>query len=1033
MRYLCLYLLLISQLSFGQKFNFVEYGIEEGLPQSQIKDLYQDSKGYLWICTHGGIAKFDGKNFKSWTKEDGLLDAHVISITESDNGQIIAGTRDGLIVIENDQLKTYSLSQGVPGKTVWDVENINGKIWIATDKGICFFENDEISLPNDQHHFLKSDSRCIEYDYKNELLYLYSGNKFYTFQNNQWDSLNIEGVIALDICVNENGQVFIGQWNAPQLSTIENGKLVPLAEKVNSPITKLFVDNNKNVWASSWDKGMLCLHPDYTYDQYSIDNGLPSNSYWGVIQDNESNMWFGSFGGGLIKFSQDPFVHYDLDAGLPSIVVNAVKFDSKNRLWIGTDNGVKVGVIEGLHINWIDGPWDKAFSNKKIVTFYEMQNGNMAIGCYDDDYRMSIFNGTSFYHFKERLGAPAFWFHETTDGTLWAGTDFKGVFKTGPKGDEFIKIKHGDNRIITINEDLSGNIWMGTYGHGINILIKDSVYVFNQDKLEGTTISKFIINDNGTVWAGTDDRGVLGLKLENNALKVVDSINTKNGAIDNKVTGLNVDSKGDLWVGTSKGIMIIHNHLNDRSIKSYSKADGFIHSETTYDPFAEYNDYMYIATSGGITRMDMNYEYQPSGIDKLVFSELQLEYKNHEIKDNLDDYGFPEKLDFNYDQNHLTFYFNTIHFSVPEKVKYRFKMEGLDPDWTPYTKDGKITYSSLNPGNYTLHVQAINSLGDKGIERTIEIRIKPPFWQTIWFKVSVGILLILIVYGIFRWRTNKLRKDREKLEKTVTERTLELRHQKEIVEEKNKEITDSISYAKRIQTAILPPDKLIRECFPNSFVWYLPKDIVAGDFYWMELSGDHVLFAAADCTGHGVPGAMVSVVCHVALNRTVREFGIVESGKVLDKTRELVVNTFERSEMDVRDGMDIALVSYNRKTKEITYSGAHNPLWLIRNNEVIEYKADKQPIGKFEMDQAFTSHTIQLEKGDQFYLFSDGYADQFGGDRGKKFKGKNFKDLLQKNAHLAMDIQLAELQKAFYEWKGDYEQLDDVCVIGVRI
>lgn len=251
------------------------------------------------------------------------------------------------------------------------------------------------------------------------------------------------------------------------------------------------------------------------------------------------------------------------------------------------------------------------------------------------------------------------------------------------------------------------------------------------------------------------------------------------------------------------------------------------------------------------------------------------------------------------------------------------------------------------------------------------------------------------------------------------------------LEEKNKEIIDSISYAKRIQSAILPPNKIVKEYLVDSFVIYEPKDIVAGDFYWMTQRQNKIIFAAADCTGHGVPGALVSVICNNALNRSVRDYNLTEPAKILDKTREIFIQEFDNSDEDVKDGMDIALCSLQNNTLE--YAGANNPLWLIRNNELIEIKANKQPIGKFDNPTPYLNHTINLQKGDTFYVFSDGYADQFGGEKGKKFKSANFKKLLLSIQKQSMEEQKKTLQSSFKNWKGNLEQLDDVCIIGVRI
>jgi serine phosphatase RsbU (regulator of sigma subunit) len=325
--------------------------------------------------------------------------------------------------------------------------------------------------------------------------------------------------------------------------------------------------------------------------------------------------------------------------------------------------------------------------------------------------------------------------------------------------------------------------------------------------------------------------------------------------------------------------------------------------------------------------------------------------------------------------------------------------------------------------------------------------------QQILLVVFSLIAIIMIVLVVFVYRSNIKRKkaNEELLNKNekINLQSEKIHFQNEELGQKNREIVDSINYAKRIQNAILPTEKVFQEKLGESFVLYAPKDIVAGDFYWMETpkklvpdnASDIVLFAAADCTGHGVPGAMVSVICNNGLNRSVREHKLLDPGKILDKTREIVLEEFEKSEEEVKDGMDIALVSL-QKGKEhtkIDYAGAHNPLWIIRKDskEIEEYKANKQPIGKYDELDPYTTHSIELNKGDSLYVFSDGYSDQFGGEKGKaggkKMKTTNFKKLLLSIQELSMAEQKDKLLYFFNEWKGDLEQLDDVCVIGVRV
>lgn len=274
------------------------------------------------------------------------------------------------------------------------------------------------------------------------------------------------------------------------------------------------------------------------------------------------------------------------------------------------------------------------------------------------------------------------------------------------------------------------------------------------------------------------------------------------------------------------------------------------------------------------------------------------------------------------------------------------------------------------------------------------------------------------------------------LEDKVAKRTQELKLQKDLIEEKNREVMDSIHYAQRLQTAILPTAQYIYENLRDSFILFKPKDIVSGDFYWMTDFEGKVYVAAVDCTGHGVPGAMVSIVGANGLNRCVKEFGLKKPGDILNKLRELVIETFNAShDGEVKDGMDIALLAIDKANHRIEFAGANNPLWIAHRDtkEMEIVKADKQPIGKFDHAVPFSTHEVQLSEGDCLYIFTDGYADQFGGMKGKKLKYKPFQDMLLNNMHLPMHEQKGLIEDAFTEWMADFEQVDDVCVIGLRL
>jgi serine phosphatase RsbU (regulator of sigma subunit) len=271
----------------------------------------------------------------------------------------------------------------------------------------------------------------------------------------------------------------------------------------------------------------------------------------------------------------------------------------------------------------------------------------------------------------------------------------------------------------------------------------------------------------------------------------------------------------------------------------------------------------------------------------------------------------------------------------------------------------------------------------------------------------------------------------EELEQQVKERTQEIRDKNDVLSVQNEEILQSIVYAKRLQNATLPSEKAMIQLFKDSSVLYRPKDIVSGDFYWMEEVDDMVFFAVADCTGHGVPGAMLSVFGNNALNRCINEYQLREPGKILDTLTELVELSLTKNNSDVSDGMDISLCVWDKGNK-LSYAGAYNPLYIIRDGKLLETKADKQPIGKYITRKLYTTHSFELKEEDSIYLFSDGYADQFGGPKGKKLKYSAFKEyLLELNDLPSAEIG-TELGRRFDIWKEGVEQIDDVCLMNVK-
>lgn len=323
--------------------------------------------------------------------------------------------------------------------------------------------------------------------------------------------------------------------------------------------------------------------------------------------------------------------------------------------------------------------------------------------------------------------------------------------------------------------------------------------------------------------------------------------------------------------------------------------------------------------------------------------------------------------------------------------------------------------------------------------------------------LEIGVTLQIVTFSVgLGEKINLLKKDRElaqrriidqlrenaglkdkvnrELEDKVEERTQEIRLQKEQIEKQNKEIKYSFDYAKRIQSTVLPTNEVFENLFAENFIFFKPKDIVSGDFYWISQKENKIIITASDCTGHGVPGSLMSMLGITMLHEIVNEKNVTHSEMILNELRQSIARTLKQEGKpgEQKDGMDMVLLIYDRTTRKMEFSGANNPMYIIRDEEMIEYKGNNMPVAYYDNMTDFTRHTIQMKQGDRVYLFSDGFPDQFGGPAGKKFMYKPFKELLLEIHERPMEEQEKILKMVFDEWKGTLDQIDDVLVMGLR-
>ncbi|MDG1477440.1 MAG: two-component regulator propeller domain-containing protein, partial [Vicingaceae bacterium] len=896
----------------------------------------------------------------------------------------------------------------------------NSNIWLATDVGVLVKDNNNWIKTSMENGLPDNIIKELEFDHTGNLLI----------------GMEEKGVAIYDI-------------SSKKIAAIPNWDF--------GNLNHFLIRKEGEIWISTKRKGVVKLNyvsdSDYQYKNYQVKDGLGNNRTNNIFKDNEGNIWIPSKEG-ISQFTGNLFEILNTNEGLVSNQVYSFIIDSQDRYWVAS--------VKGLIImnKSVDGTFtsQEMLSNDKYVnhtftSLYQSDDTTVWVGTYGHgvykfntatlDYK--IFNSENSLSNNNVISITG------DDKNVWFSTSGGGVnyidkfskeneFKNYSKEDGL-----GSNYTYLAYKDSKGRVWFANEGGGVSLLENGELTTVEGFDTLSNVVYGIVEDGLKNIWFTTANQGLIKFNG-----KKYQQFTTKEGLITNSFNSITVDNNGNCVLASNEGITIYNVKTNRFS--NYREDEGVAYLEPNLNAiYKDNNGIVWISTNNGIVKYNTlaNEENKPKV--KVYITKKQTLENNLTDSTNI----------LSYNENHLIFNYIGLWYKTPENIVYRYKIEGHDIDWIYAQKSLTATYSGLPPGKYVFKVEAsIDQDNWKDAQPDqFYFEIEAPFWQKWWFILIAVFIIVVSFYSFMKIRVANLKKSEEKLKDEVKKRTAEISKQKDelennkdIIEQKNKDIMDSIHYAKRIQLAILPPKKFVKVHFPDSFVFFKPKDVVAGDFYWFEEWENKIYFAAADCTGHGVPGAMVSVVCNNALNRSVREYGLADPGNILCKAREIVIQEFEKSDEEVKDGMDIALCSLEENV--LKYAGAHNPLWLIRhkdlgpidgvsdenvrkfesNNFIIyEIKANKQPIGKFFDPKPYTTHTMKVQKGDSIYIFSDGYVDQFGGKKGKKFKAKAFRELLLSIQTKSMDEQQQIITDNFISWMGDLEQIDDVCVIGVKI
>ncbi len=1086
---------ILTQYLHAQQYNFENLTLENGLPQATIYCIFQDSRGYLWFGTEGsGACKYDGKSFHIIDKSSGLAGNIVRSIIEDKSNRLWFGTDAGISVYDGNKFITIDEQKGLSSNTVVTLFiDKSGNLWAGTagEKGgldkVSFVSDDSVKISvydikkglsnnnvftisednfsrlwigtfgggitilpeegkgnafvlNRQSNFISDHILTITPDNLNTMWVgtydmgvfkvpvtknLNINNIEHLSNSNNTTSNTVWSILPGDhdiwIGTNESGILRFANKKAISIST-SNGLL-------KNQIVSIFKDRENNIWISSGDAGISRFLGDRFY-HITKKEGLQEENVCSIVQDGNGITWIGTYGGGLFRISHEGAGYkmkvFSKPEGLPDNVINSMSVDKGNNLWIATSNGIA------------------RFNGKDFRIFNEEKDGlvNNDVNTILVDKRGIVWCGT-------KKGV-----------SIYDGTGFKNT------KDNLLP----NNEIQALLEDKKGNLWCGTLG-GLAKFQGNKLTTY--DEMEGLIQKKVYClaeDKQGNIWVGTFGGGIFRLSTNQTGKTHINQMVSDSLLASNNIYSLLFENDTTLISGTDKGMsrIFLTSDLNIKSVYNYGFREGFSGIKNNVNAISAIGDEIWLGTVKGITIYRPEFDIPTTATPEIQITDLKLFFNDVDWKNK----GYKiipwTRLPFNpklsYRNNHLTFHYTGLFFSDKEEISYRYKLEGFDNDWSPPRKENEALYPGLPPGDFTFKVIASDRSNTKSSKIAIyHFIITPPFWKTTWFYVACVIALASLIIVYIKYRERKLRAERDRLEQVVTERTAEVVKQKNLIEnqrdeiqkqhniviEQKKDIMDSIQYAKRIQTAAIPSEEWVRHELQDLFILYKPRDIVSGDFYWFGVEDQKIIVIAADCTGHGVPGAFTSMLGISMLNDIIGKESTTSPEIILNELRKNIISSLKQSvDGDSKDGMDIAIITIDKDKMMLDFAGAMNPLFIIRESNspqladswtegegfrLYEIKGDKMPAAIHVRLEPFNKVSVRIMPGDRFYLLSDGFEDQFGGPDHRKFMRKNLKKVLLQIQNLPMVGQKEYLERTFDEWKGELPQVDDIMIIGFTI
>ncbi|GAA4828103.1 two-component regulator propeller domain-containing protein [Algivirga pacifica] len=965
---------------------------------SDVRAMVEDSAGRIWIGTTKGLMQYNEETryFDQFLSEDnGLPSDHVLSLGLSRDGtQLWVGTQGGLSVLNfsNEEVKTYHWTQATrKGASVWSIyEDTEGNVWAGGQEELRVKlkgENTFTPIPQVQsavYNIVEDRSGRLWFGTVAEGLYYtdpyISRFEYYSAKASYKGALSND--LALSFFENETGDIWVGTDGGGLNHLSKEGRITPLRGANfldDQAILSSYYDGNGKVWLGTYAKGLFYMDLKTGVEKHyehkkGEPNSLPSNDVRAIFKDHDGTLWIGTNNGGVSHF--DPQTEQ--------------------------------------FTNYTGGEGDKYLPNNSASCIMRDQKGRLWVGTY---YGLALLEDA-----KEGI--------------------FKHFF---PNVD--LQTDNLSNMISSVYEDSKGRLWLSTYGGGLLLF----------DITKGAFVKKYTVED---------------------------------GLSSNNTYGVLEDKDGNLWVSTAYGISKFI--PEEEKFIVYTEKDGLITNEFLYGAYMKSKSgKLYFGGVGGFNTFYTSWLIEDKTTPKVVLTGLRVFHE--EVKVGAEDHilsksmPYLKELTLTAEQSSFSIDFAALSYIYPQKNTYKYMLEGFDEEWLTASDIARADYTNVPWGTYTFRVKAANWNGvwnEEGAQ--LKVVVLPAWWETIWFRLLVILTAVSVIYGVYLWRIRILRMKEAALEQAVDERTLlladqaarldeqnvtldsqtkelqdqatileehkqELAAQKDSLEEQNKVlekahkridvqntwIVSSLNYAQTIQETILPKKEQLQVFFEEVAVFYRPKDIVSGDFYWGAIKGEQLYFAFADCTGHGVPGAIMSMLGANALNKLINDRNLTDPKEILLKLNEEIQRVLRQPDSGNTDGMDICFCIYEFTAYGgvLTYAGGKMPLYHYNAQEgkLVRLQTASRSIGGRQKEKPFSMEKLEVKKGDILYFSTDGFIDQVGEETGKRVGTPRFMDLLREHVDLSLTEQSKQLEEFIKTYQGNEVQRDDITVVGLKV